>query len=74
MPATLTIADAARCYGAIVLDRLHVWGGPVLSQEWTGFPEPSLKTGPAAALDFLGDTGSLDRKDRKDRFCRVREP
>ena len=52
MPATLTIADAARRYGAIVLDRLHVWGGPVLSQEWTGFPEPSLKTGPAAALDF----------------------
>ena len=29
MPATLTIADAARHYGAIVLDRLHVWGGPV---------------------------------------------
>jgi len=68
MPATLTIADAARRYGAIVLDRLHVWGGPVLSQEWTGFPEPSLKTGPAAARDFLGAASLLDRLDRKDRF------
>ena len=32
MPATLTIAEAARRYGAIVLDWLHVWGGPVLYQ------------------------------------------
>ena len=72
MPATLTIADAARRYGAIVLDRLHVWGGPVLSQEWTGFPEPSLKTGPAAARDFPRVAGLLDRLDRKDRFCKKR--
>ena len=74
MPATLTIADAARRYGAIVLDRLHVWGRPVLSQEWTGFPEPSLKTGPATALDFPSTVGFLDRLDRKDRFWRVRDP
>jgi hypothetical protein len=37
MPDTLTIADAARRCGAIVLNRLCTLCGPVLHQARTGF-------------------------------------
>jgi hypothetical protein len=41
MPDMLTIADAARRCGVIVLNRLCTLCGPVLSHEWIGFAAKS---------------------------------
>ena len=64
MPDTLIIADAARRYGASVLDRLCRGAGSVVHQECAGYTEPSPKIGTAISLDFPRATGLLYRKYR----------
>ena len=56
-------------HAALALN-VHRGAGPVLCDAWTGFPELFLKIGPGAAFNFPGAAGFVDRKDRKDRFCR----
>ena len=72
----LVLSDVRGYYkgGERLRPGLHKHVDRFFSHKWTGFGVLFSKTGPATALDFPSTVGFLDRLDRKDRFCRVRDP
>jgi len=71
----LVLSDVRGYYkgGERLRPGLHKHVDRFFSHKWTGFGVLFSKTGPATALDFPSTVGFLDRLDRKDRFCRVRD-